>query len=253
MTDNTTEEFHDDLRAVAGEYVLDTLSVRERTAFEAVLAKDMSVMSLVEEWKRILAPVLESAPEEQPDQSVWLRVNESLEQSTPEQKTDSNQTVVDLDKFRRSRNRWRGLSAGMVSLAAGLAAFVVIDGSLLQPPSVVPDRLAVLTTDTAGLQFIATVDPARQGIHIRPLNQGGQGDPFAEGPLELWVQVGDALNYLGNVTSASWQWLNYADILKTEDFDQAVLLLARSQEQGATSPTAPGEIVFQGQISSRAK
>ncbi|WP_306256806.1 hypothetical protein [Pararhizobium sp. IMCC21322] len=253
MTDNTTEEFHEDLRAVAGEYVLDTLSVRERTAFEALLAKDVSLMSLVEEWKHILAPVLESAPEEQPDQSVWLRVNESLEQTTSQQKSDSDQTVVSLDKFRRSRNRWRGLSAGLVSLAAGLAAFVVIDGSLLQPPSVVPDRLAVLTTDTAGMQFIATVDPARQGIHIRPLNQSGQRNPFAEGPLELWVQAGDALNYLGNVTSASWQWLNYADILKTEDFDQAVLLLTRSLEPGTIAPSAPGEIVFQGQISSRAK
>lgn len=253
MTDNTTEEFHDDLRAVAGEYVLDTLSVRERTAFEALLAKDTSLMSVVDEWKHILAPVLESAPEEQPDESVWLRVNESLEQSIPEQKPDSAQTVVSLDRFRKSRNRWRGLSAGLVSLAAGLAAFVVIDGSLLQPPSVVPDRLAVLTTDTTGLQFIATVDPARQGIHIRPLNQSGQWNPFAEGPLELWVQVGDELNYLGSVTSASWQWLNYADILKTEDFDQAVLLLTRSQEPGAASPTAPGEIVFQGRISSRAK
>lgn len=253
MTDTTTEEFHEDLRAVAGEYVLDTLSVRERTAFEALLAKDTSLISLVEEWKQILAPVLESAPEEQPDKSVWLRVSDSLDQSAPEQKSDSNQSVVDLDRFRRSRNRWRGFSAGIVSLAAGLAAFVVIDGSLLQPPSVVPDRLAVLTSDTAGLQFVATVDPARQGIHIRPLNQSGQGNPFAEGPLELWVQVGDALSYLGNVTSASWQWLNYADILTTEDFDQATFLLTRSQEPGATKPSAPGEIVFQGQISSRAK
>jgi anti-sigma-K factor RskA len=253
MTDTSTEEYHDDLRAVAGEYVLDTLSAREKSAFEALLQKDAALILLVEEWKHLLAPVLESAPEEQPAQSVWTRVSQSLDQLQQEQQPDPATTIVDLDSVRRSRNRWRGLSAGLVSLAAGLAAFVVIDGSLLQPPSVVPDRLAVLTTDTDSFQFVATVDPARQGIHIRPVGQGAQIDPFADGPLELWVQTGDAVNYLGRVTSASWQWLNYADILTTEDFDQATLLLARPRVQSDTDRGTPGEIVLRGQISSRAR
>lgn len=253
MTETSTGEFHEDLRAVAGEYVLDTLSVREKAAFEALLSKDTSLMSLVEEWRHILAPVLESAPEEQPDTSVWQRVNDSLDQIAPKPKADLEQNVINLDGVRKSRNRWRGFGVGVVSMAAGLAAFVVIDGSLLQPPSVVPDQLAVLTTDAAGIQFVATVDPSRQGIHIRPLKQGSQIDPFADGPLELWMRAGDTLNYLGNVTSASWQWLNYADIMKTEDFGQATLLLTRSLEQGVTSPSAPGEVVFEGQISSKAK
>lgn len=253
MSDSSMAEFHDDLRAVAGEYVLDTLTVREKAAFEAILAKDASLMALVEEWQMLLAPVLESAPEEQPGQSVWDRVSESLDQAEISREADAYTKVVNLDYVRKSRNRWRGLSMGMVSLAAGLAAFVVIDGSLLQPPSVVPDQLAVLTTDTISFQFLATVDPARQGIHIRPLNQGAQLDPFAQGPLELWVQAGEELNYLGRVTSASWQWLNYADIMKTEEFDRATLLLARPREPSSTTPGVPGEIIFQGQISSRAK
>ncbi len=253
MTDTSTEKYPDDLRAVAGEYVLDTLSIREKSAFEALLQKDESLILLVEEWKQLLAPVLETAPEDQPAQSVWTRLSQSLDQLQQEQQPDPATGVVDLESVRKSRNRWRGLSVGLVSLAAGLAAFVVIDGSLLQPPSVVPERLAVLTTDTDSFQFVATVDPARQGIHIRPLGQGAQIDPFAEEPLELWVQTGEGFNYLGRVTSASWQWLNYADILTTEDFDQATLLLARPIEQSSTDRGTPGEIRFRGRISSRAR
>jgi anti-sigma-K factor RskA len=253
MTDAATGEYHDDLRAVAGEYVLDTLSVREKSAFEALLQKDASLVLLVEEWKQLLAPVLESAPEDEPSESVRIRLSQSLDQLQQDQETQTTSGVVDLDTVRRSRNRWRGFSGALISLAAGLGAFVVIDGSLLQPPSVVPEQLAVLTSDADSFQFVATVDPARQGIHIRPLGQGAQIDPFADGPLELWVQTGDAFNYLGRVTSASWQWLNYADILATSDFDQAILLLARPKEQSSTDRSTPGEIIFRGRISSRAR
>lgn len=252
MTDTSTSEYHDDLRAVAGEYVLDTLSVREKAAFEQLLVKDPSLVSLLDEWQHLLEPVLESAPEENPGESVWLRVNESLDQSVPKPVVEADDTIVNLDSVRKSRNRWRSLSAGLVSLAAGITAFVMIDGSLLEPRSVVPDQMAVLTTETAGIQFVATVDPSRQGIHIRPIKQGAPPDPFAEGPLELWVKTGQVLKYLGQVDSASWQWLNYADILMTEDFDQATLLLSRRDKLGTASQKTPGEIVFRGQISSKA-
>lgn len=253
MSDASTSDFHEELRAVAGEYVLDTLSVREKAAFEALLMKDPSLISLVDEWNRILTPVLESAPEEQPDQAVWQRVNKTIDEITGKREESADANVVNLDGIRRSRNRWRNLSAGIMSLAAGVAAFVVIDGSLLQPPSVVPDRMTVLTSETAGIQFVATVDPSRLGIHIRPLVNNSEADPFANGPLELWVQRGEAIDFLGQVTSASWQWLNYAEILQTEEFDKAELLLTRSKDAGVTPPEEPGEIVFQGQISSRAK
>ncbi|MEP0520867.1 MAG: hypothetical protein ABJO09_11760 [Hyphomicrobiales bacterium] len=236
----------------AGEYVLDTLSIDERVAFEAALEQDRTLLAQVEEWKHLLAPILESAPEVAPTDAVWQRLEASLRPNTtaniPVAPTEET-SVVNLDNFRQSRNRWRGFSVGLMSLAAGLTAFVMVDGSLLQPPSIVPDRLAVLTRQGGGVQFVATVDPAREGIHIRPLIVSGV-DPFADGPLVLWVKLDDKNIRLGEVNAAKWQWLDYSKALETEAFTNASLLLAKAHTDGSE---AVGEIVFEGRVSSKAR
>lgn len=235
----------------AGEYVLDTLSIDERTAFEAVLKTDRSLVAEVEEWKHLLAPVLQSAPEVSPSETVWHKLQASLNQTTETVDGDAKgeAQVVSFDKFRQSRNRWRGFSVGLMSLAAGLTAFVMVDGTLLQPPSIVPDRLAVLTQSGSGIQFVATVDPARQGVHIRPLLDGA-ANPFADGPLVLWVEVEGKTIRLGDVTAAKWQWLDYSKLLQTEAFTNSTLVLARPLPE---APNAIGEVVFKGSVSSKAK
>lgn len=236
----------------AGEYVLDTLSIEERAAFEAALSQDRTLLAQVEEWKHLLAPVLESAPDVAPSDAVWHRLEDSLQarEAAPTSATPNDETsVVSLDKFRNSRNRWRGFSVGLMSLAAGLTAFVMIDGSLLQPPSIVPDRLAVLTQQGSGIQFVATVDPARQGVHIRPLLAGGV-DPFADGPLVLWVKLDGKTVRLGEVSAAKWQWLDYSEVMDTEAFTNASLVLAKTRADGADTV---GDVVFEGRVSSKAR
>lgn len=239
-------------RDAAGEYVLDTLPIDERVAFEAALKQDRTLLAEVEDWKHLLAPVLESAPDVAPSEAVWHRLEVSLEEADAPQATNKpvdDTSVVSLDGFRQSRNRWRGFSVGLMSLAAGLTAFVLVDGSLLQPPSIVPDRLAVLTQASSGIQFVATVDPARQGVHIRPLLADGV-DPFADGPLVLWVKLDDRNVRLGEVTAAKWQWLDYSAVLQTEAFSNASLLLARPRTDAVDEI---GEIVFEGRVSSKAR
>lgn len=252
MSDNNPAEEMPDPIDAAGEYVLDTLPIEERVAFEAILRTDHALLAKVEEWKHLLAPVLQSAPEVAPSDAVWRRLEGSLEAARPEEISDhaeDSAKVVNFDRFRHSRNRWRGFSVGLMSLAAGLTAFVLVDGSLLQPPSIVPERLAVLTQQNSGIQFVATVDPAREGVHIRPLLVGN-ADPFADGPLELWVRLEDRTVRLGNVTAAKWQWLDYSQLLQTEEFSKSTLLLTKPQ---ANASDQPGEIVFEGRVSSKAK
>lgn len=236
----------------AGEYVLDTLSIDERTAFEAALKTDRTLLAKVEEWQHLLAPVLQSAPDVEPSGMVWRRLEGTLDQRLADQANTDNgdsATVVSFDKFRQSRNRWRGFGVGLMSLAAGLTAFIFVDGSLLQPPSIVPDRLAVLTQPSSGIQFVATVDPARQGVHIRPL-LSGEANPFADGPLVLWVELEGKTIRLGDVTAAKWQWLDYSQLLETESFTNSTLVLAKPKPD---APDMIGDVVFKGRVSSKAK
>lgn len=251
--ENQNDEMPNPIDA-AGEYVLDTLSIDERTAFEAALKSDRTLLVKVEEWQHLLAPVLQSAPDVAPSETVWRRLEGTLDQRLAEQEQAGNDvedssTVVSFDKFRQSRNRWRGFGVGLMSLAAGLTAFVFVDGTLLQPPSIVPDRLAVLTQPSSGIQFVATVDPARQGVHIRPL-LAGDVNPFADGPLVLWVELEGKTVRLGDVTAAKWQWLDYSKLLETEAFTNSTLILAKPQP-GA--PDIMGDVVFKGRVSSKAK
>lgn len=260
MTDPHSDDFENDPRAVAGEYVLDTLSVAERSDFEALLLQDEALLNRVDEWRQILAPVLESAPPVQPGATVWSRIEDSLNRQ-PGGRTalrsdappDRSQTPVNFERVRRSRNLWRGFSVAMLSLAAGLTAFVLIDGRLLQPDSVVPYQLAVLTGSQASPQFLAIVDPDRKGVYIRPLNGGADAGSFADEPLELWVRTAESTRYLGQVTAAEWRWLDYAPVMPTEAFAGATLLLTRMRPQQAAPPDLPGETVFQGKITSRAE
>lgn len=239
---------------LAEEYVLGTLDEAERRIFERELNSDESLQERVTLYQHILQPTLLSAPDVKPSDAVKGRLMQSLRATagsgTKQEVVTGN--VVDLSALRASRNRWRGFSTGLSALAAGLIAFAVVDMQLLDPPALVPQDLAVLTSSEFGVQVVASIDPGREGVHIRPIIAPGAEDPFANGPLQLWVSTGDQFISLGAVTSRKWQWLDYAAHLETADFQGADLLLTRPLKAGETPQTETGQIVFRGKISSPA-
>lgn len=219
----------DDIDALAGEYVLGTLSPGERRGAEARLATDADFRAAVAAWQARLQPLADDAPPVEPPAGTYDRILQRLE--LPPALYGAEGVIA----LRRSLNRWRIGTALAVILAAGLLGMVIHDRS--RPPS--GEFVAVLTAEGAKPAFVATVDVAKGTLSIRRIGEASPPDKS----YELWaVEPNTAPKSLGLVENAS---LTRALPVPARD-----LVLAVSLEPKGGSPTgvATGPILFTGQM-----
>jgi anti-sigma-K factor RskA len=72
----------DDLHALAGEYVLGTLPMAEREAFEARLANDPELQKAVAAWEERFFPYTAMVDPVPPSDYLWPRIERSLKASS---------------------------------------------------------------------------------------------------------------------------------------------------------------------------
>lgn len=69
---------HDDIEALAGEYVLGTLDATERAAVEAQRARDAALDRAIREWQHRLAPLDAAARAVEPSPGLLARIEARL-------------------------------------------------------------------------------------------------------------------------------------------------------------------------------
>lgn len=225
-----TETDQSEIDALAGEYVLGTLSADERRAAEARYPSDRSFRMAVSAWERRLQPLADGAPPVAPPSDTFDRILARIDASAP---PISGDNVIQL---RLQVRRWRITTVLAGAAAAALAAVVVFDRTQPAPQS---EFVAVLTAEGQNPQFIAAVDVTRGTLSIRRVGAPAPADKS----YELWaVEPNQAPRSLGVVEEASLQ--------RTLDAQPADLTLAISLEPKGGSPTgAPtGPVVFTGQL-----
>ena len=159
----------DELDAVAGEYVLGTLSSEERAAVERRLLDHPALASAIDDWHERLTPLAAGLAPVTPRPEVWQRVR---------------RTLADRGRGVRSSwwNRvgvWRGLAAFATAAAAAVVAFVLVSA---------PPQLIAVLNDAQGrpVWLLRTAEDER-GLLTRLL-----GDPPpAERVPELWLLPSD--------------------------------------------------------------
>jgi len=166
----------DDIVAVAGEYVLGTLTAPERADAEQRISRESAFAAAVLFWERYLAPLAVAVAPLQPPAHLRRRILEAIGGAAP-----AADNVVQL---RRQLNLWRGLTVGAAALAAALAVFV-----LVRPP--VPQiaggkYVAVLQPEGPGPAFVATIDLASGTISALRIG----AEPQAGKSYELWAVGG---------------------------------------------------------------
>lgn len=99
---------------IAAEYVLGTLEAREAAEVRARMEGDAELAAAVAQWERRLAPLMSLAAPEAPPPDLWARIERSL--------------GGDASPARRGWRlfSWPGLGIGASTVAAGLAAFLVL-------------------------------------------------------------------------------------------------------------------------------
>ena len=148
----------DEIDALAGEYVLGTLSLGERQAVARRLAHEPALRDAVEAWEERLLPLTVLAPETEPSAQLWPRIAADL----PPRRTSPS--AGGWRAWFDDLRVWRALAASGFSAALIFATLLVTT-----PPASGPAYMVVLMEPqarTAGWVVQASLD---QHITLTPL------------------------------------------------------------------------------------
>ncbi len=251
----------------AAEYVIGTLSLAERAAFEAVMEADEATREDVAEWQQIFGALNAIADPEQPSRTVWDRIEAELpaeaatlrddlptkqapKTDSPTEKGmivwDSKAAIAANDRqnqLRRSLTRWRlgAIAAGVAALGFGLSWFTTPVAEPQQQQIAQRDYLALVRAENASDQpaLIVKIDGSTGKVTVRSL---GVERP-ANKSLEVWyVPQGQ--------TPVSVGLIDEGDIalgdLKASQGDLVAISL--EPEGGSPTGTATGPVIYSGAL-----
>ncbi|MCB1490023.1 MAG: anti-sigma factor [Bauldia sp.] len=226
----------DELDALAGEYVLGTLSADERGAAEARYAADADFRRLVSDWEKRLQPLADSAGDLPLPASVFEAIDARIGAAAAPAPASDGGNVVAL---RREVGRWR-LTALVAGAAAAVLAAVVVVEQVRPPSAQQSEFVAILTSEGASPAFVATVNVEKGTISVRQVVPA----PPEDKSYELWAVEPDAQPVSLGVFDDG------ANLSRALDHAPEGLTLAISLEPKGGSPTgvATGPVVFSGQL-----
>jgi anti-sigma-K factor RskA len=182
------DQISEDDHALAGEYVLGTLSLTQREALEARLPNEPELQKAVMAWEERFLPYTAITTPVTPSDYLWPRIERSLkvrEEKAREASTKRAGSVNNPPLSRRMRHSlplWRG-AAGF-GLAAALVMGVMLTNELTEPTT--PEYMVVLLapqTQSAGWVVQAS---SRQEIELIPLGTFEVPEGKA---LEFWTKA----------------------------------------------------------------
>ncbi|OJA04865.1 anti-sigma factor [Halomonas sp. QHL1] len=178
---------NEDDHALAGEYVLGTLSLEQRKALEARLPNEPELQKAVMAWEERFLPYTDITDPVTPSDYLWPRIERSLASREALAKRARAATAAPPRPRRmlHSLPLWRG-AAGF-GLAAALVLGVMLANEVTEPTiSTTPEYMVVLLapqTQSAGWVVQAS---SRQEIELIPLGTFEVPEGKA---LEFWTKA----------------------------------------------------------------
>ncbi|MGY2049840.1 anti-sigma factor [Methylobacterium sp. JK268] len=206
-----------DLRAV--QYVLGTLGMAERAAYERDRAGDPKLAAAQSFWEERLASLAPATPPIVPGAALW---NVFRAASAP------------------SSRRW--WIAALGALGLGLVLIAALRG--LRPRGAEPRAFAVLDRGGQPPALVVTIDAAAETVRVHVL----AAEMPREGSLELWfIAPGAAPRSLGRIAAGPLTRLALpaADRILTEG---ATLAVSVEGPGGATTGVPAGTFVYRGRL-----
>ncbi|MGI4777018.1 MAG: anti-sigma factor [Janthinobacterium lividum] len=128
MSDHDAVRPDDDVHALAGEYVLGTLTSAERRQVERRLQDDPALRVALGAWEERLHPLVALAPPAEPSRALWHRIENSIAgMSAPSGASPASRSARHEPRagWWNSLRLWRGLAGSGFAAAAVLAAVLV--------------------------------------------------------------------------------------------------------------------------------
>lgn len=239
---------NEELDIEAAEYVLGTLPADERARFAIRLESDAELLEAVRFWRERLAPLDAGAAAETPRAEVWRRIEQALAAEAALGAADGAGVVgaapaSNVVQLRRRLTLWRGAALAAGALAAGLAAFVVLDRAAIPPAAEGGRYMAVVDSDGREPALLAEVDTRTGMIHVLSL----AAETPAGSSLELWhVPEGEAPRSLGVLAPGAAEQV-------LEDAEAAgplggILAVSVEPEGGSPSGAPTGPVIYSGRL-----
>ncbi|RZT99852.1 anti-sigma-K factor RskA [Advenella incenata] len=173
-----------DVSDLAGEYVLGTLSARQRRDVEQRLAQEPALQAAVEEWEARLLPLITLVPAVSPSPRLWPRVIRSLDAMEPVATSAPRASRYGVrDSLWRSLAFWRGLTVAGFTAAA--IAMMILPAQFGTPETRFMVVLVAPGDKSPGWVVQARTD---QRVELIPL---GMLQVPADKSLQFWTKADD--------------------------------------------------------------
>ena len=222
------------LEAMAGEYVLGTLSAAERLEAQSLLSQNEAFAAAVDLWTRRLTPLLLATRAIAPSPQLRERILASIGAASP------SGNVVDLAK---RVSFWRGVSLAASAIAAALALFILFKPA----PEVAPGNyVAVLQPDGPGPAFVASIDVKDGTISVKRL--GSQAE--AGKTYELWAVGGGraAPQSLGVIDASLKIPAGQLGKVDPATLNETVFAISLEPQGGSPTGAPTGPVLYTGKL-----
>ena len=141
MSGGAASSSFEDIDALAGEYVLGTLSADARAAVEARMRDEPALRDAVQAWEARLLPLASLAAPADPSPALWSRIERTLGSAaaaSPNARKAEPARASGFANWWNNLQLWRGLAAG------GFAAAALMVAVLVTRPAPTPQYMVVL-------------------------------------------------------------------------------------------------------------
>lgn len=231
---------------LAAEYSLGLLDGSDLANAQRLMLSDRSFAEAVELWSIRLAPLTDEVLPVEPDEGVWTRIEQSLDE--PDE-VRSEQAGADIVVLRRRLSLWRNIAAGAGAIAASLALFISTRETLEPPVPVQAPRavlMASLSSESTGTSLSVAYDDQSRTLLVTP----GVLRDVAGREHELWViPAGGKPVSLGLVRPGAPQRLNVPVRLAADFRDHSTIAVSVEPVGGSQTGQPTGPVIAAGELS----
>jgi len=238
--------------AAAGEYVLGTLSDKNREVFEREMQQDRILLADVYFWQDKLVPLTDRVPLVEPNPELWSAIEAALAPALREvvvlpgstRRPAAARQPASNDALWRRLRRWQWIGGGAVAASAVLAT--VLGWKMLAPPAESVARyLAVLQAPQD--RSTGWIVEVTHGKRVRLIPVGPTPPVPAGKALQFWTKAEGAAapTSLGLITAGRTTELPVAALPAVGERQLFELTLEPATGSPTGKPTGP--VLFVGQ------
>ncbi len=169
-----------DIDALAGEYVLGTLSAGARATVEARMHSEPALREAVQAWEARLLPLTVLALPQEPSPALWPRIERSIGNVAEPEKKATPVRPSAVSGWWNNLRLWRGLAAGGFAAAALMVAVLVI-----RPPPTPQYMVVLVAPQDKSPGWVIQTTSSRQ-LSLVPL---GTFEVPPQKTLQFWTKA----------------------------------------------------------------